>query len=119
MVEKYLLDEGNISEYVVRGGTVECTSGSHPDVLNMPYSHGVFLKDQPQLNITDSVGGVNIISFGACAVTGAKCVPATASNWINLSKTKLHIDEEEALIKNAKLFCTVGGKISIIDSGQE
>lgn len=118
MVEKYLECGGNITEYVVRGGKTRCTSGSHPDVLNMPYSHGVFLKGQPQMNIADSNTGMNVISFGTCAITRAKCVPALPADWVNLSVTKLRIDDEEALMKDAKLFCTIGGKISITDSGQ-
>lgn len=118
MVEKYLECDTNITEYVVRGGTVRCSAGSHPDVLNMPYSRGVFLKCQPQLNITDSNAGTNIISFGGCSITLGGCVPSFASNWINTSTTKLRIDNEEALMKDAKLFCTVGGRISITDSGQ-
>ena len=118
MVKKYLDDGGNITEYVVRGGTVNCSAGSHPDVLNMPYSHGVFLKDQPQLNITDSNSGKNIISFGGCGIKLGKCVPALPSDWVNLSVTKLRIDDEEALMKDAVLFCAIGGKITISDSGQ-
>ena len=84
----------------------------------MPYSHGVFLKGQPQANIADSVNGVNIISFGMCAITRGACVPSIATRWINMSNTKLTIDDIEALLKNARLFCVVGGKITISNSGQ-
>jgi len=118
MVEKYLTCNNNIAECVVRGGKVECAAGAKPDVLNMPYSHGVFLKNQPQLNISDSKGGVNIFSFGSCSITTGPCVPAFATDWINTSNTKLRIDQKEALLKDAVLFCTVGGKVTITDSGQ-
>jgi len=117
-IEKYLDHTGDITEYVVRGAITNCSSGSSHDVLNMPYSHGVFLKSQPQANIADSASIVNITSFGICSVTSAKCVPAITSKWVNMADTKLTIDGEDALLKNAKLCCVTGGIISISDSGQ-
>ena len=117
-IEKYLKGTSDITEYVVRGGTINCSLGTLPDVLNMPYSHGVFLKDQPQMNIADSVSGSNIICFGGCTVTKSKCVPSIATKWINMAGTKLKIDGEDALLKNANLICVIGGRITISDSGQ-
>ena len=117
-MEKYLECRSDITEYVVRGGEIRCSSGTLPDVLNMPYSHGVFLKNQPQMNIADSVVGANIICFGGCTVTQSICVPSIASKWVNMSSTKLTIDGEDALLKNANLVCVVGGRITISDSGQ-
>jgi hypothetical protein len=119
MVEKYLTCENNITEYVVRVGKVRCAAGLKPDVLNMPYSHGVFLKGHPQLNITDSKAGVNIFSFGSCSILQGPCAPSFERDWINNSITKLRIDGEEALLKDGILFCIHGGKVSIIESGQE
>jgi hypothetical protein len=117
---KFLEDQGNIEEYVVRGGTIECDKGSHYDRLNMPHSHGVFLRGQAQMNVADSKARENIISFGACsgACPMPKCTPAIATKWINMTEPKLHIDGEMALLKNAYLFCVFGGRISIVDSGQ-
>ena len=119
MLEKYLDDGTEIIEYVVRGGIIQCFAGSSTDVLNMPYSHGVFLKDQPQLNIKDSNSGTNVISFGFCSIKQAACVPVLPDDWVNGSKTKLKIAKEEALLKDACLFCGVGGEITILTSGQQ
>lgn len=120
MINEYLTESGDIAEYVVRGGTMSCTLGSAPDRLNMPYSHGVFLKDKPQLNVTDSKGGSNIICFGTCSrsVPPPVCTPTIATNWVNMSDTKLRIEEKEALIDNALVFCIYGGTIRITDNGQ-
>lgn len=120
MVDKNLEEQGNLSEYVVRGACIVCSMGSASDVINMPYSHGVFLKDNPQVNIADSSGGLNIISFGVCSrsVPPPPCTPAIAMDWINLQETKLQVGSDTALIKDAVVFCTFGGKIEITDSGQ-
>jgi hypothetical protein len=119
VLEKYLDDGTEIIEYVVRGGIIQCSAGSSTDVLNMPYSHGVFLKDQPQLNIKDSNSGENVISFGFCSIKLAGCSPSLPDDWINGAKTKLKIAGEEALLKDACLFCAVGGEITIVTSGQQ
>ena len=117
-IKKYLSGINDKSEYVVRGATIYCSAGALPDVLNAPYSHGVFLMGKPQLNIADSASGSNIICFGGCAITQTKCAPSIASKWINMAPTKLKIDGEDALLKNANLVCAAGGRITISDSGQ-
>ena len=114
---KFLEDQGNIEEYVVRGGEIECDKGSDYDLLNMPRSHGVFLRDRAQMNVADSKGGENIISFGTCD-RGCPCDPDINTNWVNATEPKLHIDDEMALLKNAHLYCINGGRITITDSGQ-
>lgn len=117
-MERYLEHVENIAEYVVRGAKIKCTSGYSTDVLNMPYSHGVFLRDQPQLNVKDSKSGSNIVSFGFCSKKEAICKPELTDNWINNSETNLKVANEYALLKNACLFCGLGGKITINTSGQ-
>lgn len=119
MVEKALELTSRLSEYVVRGATIRCRKGSSPEVINIPYSHGVYLRDKPQLKVTDSKPGVNIKSFGLCSITETVCKPNIKTKWVNLHDVNLLIEEEEALIKDAILFCTQGGRIEIIDSGQE
>lgn len=120
-LKKQLSDGGNKTTYVVRGATISCTLGTAKDVINLPVSHGVYLKGKAQLNVADSVPGKNILSFGCCkkASPPPPCTPAICMKWINNMDTKLIIDKEKALLKGAKLTCVSGGIISIDKDGQE
>ena len=108
------------SEYVVQGACLRCTLGTAPSNLNMPISHGIFLNGKAQCNVTDRITMVNIMPFGTCNISAPPppCVPAVAMNWVNNKDTNLIIDNAEALESNANAFCSVGGIISITDSGQ-
>jgi hypothetical protein len=119
-MDKSVNEQGDLSKYVVRGAMVKCTLGTCPDVLNMPFSHGVFLKDKPQLNVADSVSGANIKCFGACAKSSPPppCTPVFCGQWINVHKTHLKIENKDALIQDANLMCASGGIVSIETCGQ-
>lgn len=54
--------------YVVRGATMYCTCGSHTRKLDMPASHGSYIRDKAMMNKTDCKVGIdqNIPPFGAC-----------------------------------------------------
>lgn len=119
-MKKQLTDGGKKTSYVVRGATISCTLGTAKDVLNLPVSHGVYLKEKAQLNIGDSKPGKNILSFGCCmrAEPPPPCVPAICMDWINHMDTKLIIDNKKALLKSATVTCINGGIISIDDDGQ-
>lgn len=60
--------EENQKEYLIRGAMMKCTHGSHYRRLNLPKSHGVYTKDRPLMNETDSLEGDehNIPTFGIC-----------------------------------------------------
>lgn len=54
--------------YVVRGAKIYCTCGSHVRKLDMPVSHGSYIRDKAMMNQTDCKVGLeqNIPPFGAC-----------------------------------------------------
>lgn len=54
--------------YVVRGATIYCTCGTHVRKLDMPVSHGSFIRDKAMMNKADCKVGIdqNIPPFGAC-----------------------------------------------------
>jgi hypothetical protein len=119
-MDKTINDSGKLSEYVVGGATMSCTLGTIKSPLQMPSSHGVFLKGKPQCNITDYKPYKNIISFGVCKRQSPPpaCTPAINTPWVNKQDTNLLIDGQKALIKDANSFCALGGIISIEKSGQ-
>ncbi|VBB06150.1 Hypothetical protein LUCI_1365 [Lucifera butyrica] len=102
--------------YVVRGAQTACDKGSKPSNLNIPFSHGVFLKNQPQLNTMDYVPNVNIMPYGTCSVLDGPCQPAT-SPWAG-GKTDVLIETQPALLNRCTTACAVGGKIRITNDGQ-
>lgn len=102
--------------YVVRGAELTCSEGTHPTSLNLPQSHGVYIKDKPVMNITDCVAGENIGLFGFCKKTDDVCQPELCGLWSD-GKMDLLVDEQPALIDRATLTCNLGGKISIAKNG--
>ena len=54
--------------YVVRGATMYCSCGTHTRKLDMPASHGSYIRDKAMINRTDCkvVIDKNIPPFGAC-----------------------------------------------------
>lgn len=120
-MKKQITDGGNKTTYVVRGAVISCSLGSAKDVLNLPLSHGVYLKGKAQLNVADSKPGTNIISFGTCKRSSPPpvCTPSICTKWINHLDTNLIIDKEKALLKDANVTCVFGGIISIEQDGQE
>lgn len=103
--------------YVVRGAVLKCSEGSDPGVLNLPTSHGVYIKDQPVLHVMDAVPIDNISHFGFCKKTGGVCEPLTCGPWTDGKKDVL-IDEQPALLSQSQLMCTTGGTITIDQDGQ-
>ncbi|MCL2610826.1 MAG: DUF4280 domain-containing protein [Defluviitaleaceae bacterium] len=120
-MENVLESNAKLSEYVVDGATLECTLGTVKSTLKMPLSHGIFLKDKAQCNVGDRIPIKNILPFGNCNITSPPppCIPATLLPWINKKDTTLSLNEQKALIQNAICFCSIGGIITIEDSGQE
>lgn len=54
--------------YVVRGARIYCTCGTHTRRLDMPASHGAYIRDKAMMHEKDCKVGIehNISPFGAC-----------------------------------------------------
>jgi hypothetical protein len=140
-MERSLTENGTVCGYVVRGAVIQCSLGSHTDVLNVPKSHGAYIKNQVQLTVADCKAGTNILCFGACKQAGAPspvqetiggnpdpatpaepapfpvCAPVLNSQWINHHTTHLRLEGRTALLQDANLMCARGGEIKIIRNG--
>jgi hypothetical protein len=59
--------DGNLF-YAVRGASIFCVYGTHLRKLDMPATHGSFIRGIPMMNENDCVVGLaaNIPTFGAC-----------------------------------------------------
>ncbi|MDU7473929.1 MAG: DUF4280 domain-containing protein [Paenibacillus macerans] len=113
--------------YVVRGAELECDRGNRPGVLNLPLSHGVYVKGKPVMNIADCVCGPdanisNVGAFGMCKLLNNICKPKIdfGSKWTD-GKEDVLIEGEQALLSKSTLRCTCkspGGIITITNDGQ-
>ncbi|UKK99465.1 DUF4280 domain-containing protein [Brevibacillus brevis] len=121
--------------YVVVGAILSCSSGSKQSRLKMPFSHGVFVKGKPQMNIMDFVPNVNIMPFGKCSslqnptvasATAANngvlkpmpCTPLTTMPWIDGKADKM-VGGHPALLNKSTNMCFYCGQIKIEDDGQD
>lgn len=52
--------------YVVHTAMIRCSMGMRETYLVLDDTHGVFLRQQPQMTVDDSVGEVNVRCFGGC-----------------------------------------------------
>ena len=50
--------------YVVHTAMIRCSMGMRETYLVLDDTHGVFLRQQPQMTVDDSVGEVNVRCFG-------------------------------------------------------
>lgn len=52
--------------YVVHTATVVCTHGMRASCAVLDNTHGVYLRQQPQMTVKDSSGKKNLVCFGGC-----------------------------------------------------
>ncbi|CAI8959740.1 conserved hypothetical protein [Brevibacillus sp. IT-7CA2] len=101
----------------------------------MPFSHGVFVKGKPQMNIMDFVPNVNIMPFGKCnnlknpvvasataanngVLTLMPCTPVMTMPWIDGKPDKM-VGGHLALLNKSTNMCFHCGLIKIEDDGQD
>ena len=122
--------------YFVRGAKMSCSKGSNERKINLPVSHGSYAKGKPILNKKDSkpenisyfgvcTGGacmddeeITVIDKNGCTKTGKKCKPITLLDWVKTKDDTL-IEGEPALTTESVIFCSHGGNIKFVTSGQE
>lgn len=52
--------------YVVHTAAITCSMGMRPSCAVLGNTHGVYLRQQPQMTVNDSSGATNIVCFGGC-----------------------------------------------------
>ena len=104
--------------YVVRGAEISCSEGSDPGVLNLPLSHGIYIKEQPVMNVADVIPLDNVGRCGFCKKDGSVCEPDTFFNKWSQGKEDVLVEGEAALLSRSELICRKGGIIKIEMDGQ-
>lgn len=120
--------------YVVRGSHLACNKGTMTSRIMIPLCHGVYIGDNPQLNINDYKTGQNISHFGYCTSTipndprslghdekGSSvrlCTAELIGPWQDGQDNDL-IEGIPALTDNCKNYCFYGGEITVTDHNQK
>ncbi|WP_082798950.1 DUF4280 domain-containing protein [Metasolibacillus sp. FSL H7-0170] len=136
MAEQPLQNKGAVQlSYVVAGATLSCSEGDQTSTLQLPVSHGVFLKNKAKMNEMDFQPNVHVQPFGLCqtlanpavaAATAANngvlkpmpCTPVLTMPWINGKSDQL-IENSPALTTQSTNMCLYCGTIRVEDDGQE
>ena len=128
-------------EYIVRGAKMKCSCGSNTRKINLPVSHGSYVKyeecgtEKPILNADDKTEE-NISYFGVCPLHGKeddkidviddngslitnekKCKLELGDEWL-LTKDDYLVDGKPALTTESIMFTKCGGIITFKSSGQ-
>ena len=98
---------------VVMGAVLQCTTGSEPSELIVD-PVPIVAGDMLAAKITDGVGGVNILPFGACDLIGV-CVPATVA-WIPEDPTIL-IEFIPIVTQTSICPCLIGAAVAAVTGG--
>ncbi|RZK29572.1 MAG: DUF4280 domain-containing protein, partial [Hymenobacter sp.] len=102
-------------KYVPANVFLRCDKGVTPCQLKI-VRPGPDLYDEKWAVEGDGLPGINVSTFGACAITKGPCVPLTA-RWQRTLVGALQVRAggilQNPLLNDSVLPCTVGGKIDI------
>jgi len=105
-------------EYIKNNAILQCSCGTIPTLLTVTSNSKIRNREGLFATHKDNMGGVNIVSFGLCAVNVVCIIAGIKMNWIN-TVPKITIMGNKPLLDNmSKLICPKGGIISCLNSGQ-
>jgi len=105
-------------EYIKNNAILFCSCGTIPTLLNVTSNNKIKNRNGLFATDKDNMGGINVITFGACA-TSLVCVLAGVKlTWINTVPKVTVLGNKPLLDKTSKLICPKGGVISCLMSGQ-
>lgn len=108
---------GSSHDYIRSGALLRCDKGTVPCPLSVP-SRTPTIAGKSWCNTNDRDPLVNQLNFGICTVTQKPC-PLTCNplQWQNV-QTSVDVAGRPALLECSYIMCTVGGRITFLDSGQ-
>ncbi|WP_062052660.1 polymorphic toxin-type HINT domain-containing protein [Aquimarina longa] len=103
-------------EYVVKGALMLCDKGAAPSQFQPTHGEGVTFGGVTTSNTLDKIPNKHIMPFGACSMqNGNPCMPVPLE-WQDTYDVK--INHGKTLLFKSCINCSVGGKISFLNSGQ-
>ena len=124
-----------MAQVVVSSGTLMCSMGLSPGVINGTSNLTVMAEGKPICLLSDVAPKVNISGFGMCTSpanpavaaataaamgvpTPAPCLPVITGTWIPAGNTKVIVGGLPALTLGCTCVCAYAGSINIVNPGQ-
>lgn len=121
--------------YVVEGAKLECSFGSAPSNLQIPFPRYSSIDGKKTATIDDYQTNQNIMPFGMCSsrsnpevarataankgrLTPQPCKPLTTSPWMR-GKSDVTVEGIPCLLNVSTLRCQWCGVIRVSDDGQQ
>ena len=103
-------------KFLIHGAFLRCDKGQVPSQLIVTSNPGVYIQDFFVATEADKIPLVNVQTFGMCAVSKGPCMPAPII-WTD-TDPNVEVFGNQALLEKSCLMCSIGGKISPLESGQ-
>lgn len=94
---------------------LKCDKGASPTPLTVTSQSFMKIDGKLQATEEDKQPNTNIKPFGICSVLRSSCMPSPVK-WDNTSD--FEIEGKKELLDTSTCQCSVGGKISIVQSAQ-
>ncbi|MBV8326546.1 DUF4280 domain-containing protein [Chryseobacterium sp.] len=104
-----------MSQHITDTTQLKCDKGSTPTPLTVTSQSFMSIDGKLQATEEDRQPNTNIKPFGICSVLRTSCTPSPVK-WDNTSD--FEIEDKKELLDSSTCQCSVGGKISIIQSNQ-
>ncbi|MBO0935659.1 DUF4280 domain-containing protein [Fibrella sp. HMF5335] len=104
-------------KYVPDGSWLRCDKGALPQQLKVTHHNNTQIYGSPLASEADKEPFVNIPSLGFCQVSCSACVPAPIY-WDKTARG-VKVNGYKLLVDEAKLQCSLGGKVSVYFSRAE
>ncbi len=105
-------------QFIKNNAILFCDKGLLPALLNVTSNSKIRNRGGLFATEKDNMGGVNVVTFGLCAITGVCAIPGVKLNWVNTVDSVTVLGYRTLLDKQSKLICPRGGVIRCLMSGQ-
>ncbi|RLJ34254.1 uncharacterized protein DUF4280 [Chryseobacterium sp. 7] len=102
-------------QHIIDTTQLKCDKGTSPAPLTVTSQSFMSIDGKLQATEDDKQPNINIKSFGICSVLRSFCTPSPVK-WDNTSD--FEIEGKKELLDTSTCQCSVGGKISIVQSAQ-
>lgn len=104
-----------MSQYIIDTTQLKCDKGVSPAPLTVTSQSFMHINGKLQATEEDKQANINVKPFGMCSILRSYCTPSPIK-WDNTSD--FEIEGKKELLDISTCQCSVGGKISIVQSSQ-
>ncbi|MBL1223357.1 DUF4280 domain-containing protein [Chryseobacterium sp. L7] len=102
-------------QHITNTTQLTCDKGTIPTPITVTSQSFMSIEGKLQATEEDKQPNTNIKPFGLCSVLRSSCTPSPVK-WDNTSD--FEIEGKKELLDSSTCQCSVGGKISVIQSAQ-